>query len=489
MKKNKLQEKGQALVIIALAALVLFGFAALAIDGSRVFSDRRNAQNAADTASMAAALARIRTSQGQSTLLYTTAALNRAASNGYSNDADSTVVVNLCSDAGVTCIGLPAGADASEYIKVQITSIVPMTFAKVIGKKTITNTVDAIARANINPPVSDWLNSALVAVKGDNSDSCFKNTGNPTINIHGSGVFVNCTGNSALFLNGSVDISMDGDAEVAGCANSPNFDVSPGAITCHVPPQTIDASTFANVPTTLSAPVCANAGSIVGGVPGPGYYNSIVTISSAVTLAPGTYCFNAGVQISGGGSLSGTGPGPVQLVMGNNDLSFGGSGNSFVNLEVYAQNGSLNVPGSGVLTANRLRFFSTGTGNFSTGNHANVTSSNAYLYFESGNFNTQAQATVNLQAPPSGDTFAGYLIHYPWSNTNAMSLNGGTGCVFTGTILAPHSDITFNGGSGFELHGQVISYTIKIAGNNASDIYYQGPGNTTVTDPTIEFTR
>ena len=37
-------EKGQALIVIALAAVVLFSFAALAIDGSMAFSDRRKAQ-------------------------------------------------------------------------------------------------------------------------------------------------------------------------------------------------------------------------------------------------------------------------------------------------------------------------------------------------------------------------------------------------------------------------------------------------------------
>ncbi|MCI0553607.1 MAG: pilus assembly protein TadG-related protein, partial [Anaerolineae bacterium] len=57
---NKNSEKGQALVLIALAAVGLFAFAALAIDGGRVFSDRRHAQNAADTAALAAALAKIR---------------------------------------------------------------------------------------------------------------------------------------------------------------------------------------------------------------------------------------------------------------------------------------------------------------------------------------------------------------------------------------------------------------------------------------------
>ena len=53
-------EEGQALIIIALAAAVLFAFSALAMDGSMVFSDRRYAQNATDTAVLAAVLVKIR---------------------------------------------------------------------------------------------------------------------------------------------------------------------------------------------------------------------------------------------------------------------------------------------------------------------------------------------------------------------------------------------------------------------------------------------
>ena len=52
----KASEKGQSLVLIAFAAIALFAFAALAIDGSAIFSDRRHAQNAADTAALDAAL-------------------------------------------------------------------------------------------------------------------------------------------------------------------------------------------------------------------------------------------------------------------------------------------------------------------------------------------------------------------------------------------------------------------------------------------------
>src|SRR5512141_3224323 len=95
-------ERGQALVLIALAAIGLFGVTGLVIDGGAKFSDRRHAQNAADTAALAAALAKAtELSKGTSNrpavchsgappcspvcdaLLL--AGLNRALENGYNN--------------------------------------------------------------------------------------------------------------------------------------------------------------------------------------------------------------------------------------------------------------------------------------------------------------------------------------------------------------------------------------------------------------------
>src|SRR5689334_25165610 len=105
--KPRSQERGQALIMVALAVVGLFGFSALAIDGSRVFSDRRHAQNAADTAALAAALTKVRGGD------YVLAAEKRAETNGYVTDADSSVDVHLCSVAGLdpTCEGLPGGAN------------------------------------------------------------------------------------------------------------------------------------------------------------------------------------------------------------------------------------------------------------------------------------------------------------------------------------------------------------------------------------------
>src|SRR6185436_4073542 len=104
-RQPQLKERGQALVVIAIAAIALFAFAALAIDGSMVFSDRRHAQNAADTAALDAALAKVRGGN------WNAEGLDRALSNGYSNDTDSTVVVLICTDPAASCKGIPTGED------------------------------------------------------------------------------------------------------------------------------------------------------------------------------------------------------------------------------------------------------------------------------------------------------------------------------------------------------------------------------------------
>src|SRR6266536_6197264 len=65
MKPKLLVERGQALILITLAAVGLFAITGLAIDGSAKFSDRRHAQNAADTAALAGALARIKNDPSQ----------------------------------------------------------------------------------------------------------------------------------------------------------------------------------------------------------------------------------------------------------------------------------------------------------------------------------------------------------------------------------------------------------------------------------------
>lgn len=53
--EKRTSENGQAIVLIVLAIIAIFGFAALAVDGGRIYAERRRAQSAADAAALAAA--------------------------------------------------------------------------------------------------------------------------------------------------------------------------------------------------------------------------------------------------------------------------------------------------------------------------------------------------------------------------------------------------------------------------------------------------
>ncbi len=102
--ERKRGEEGQVIVFLALVLVGLMGFAALALDGGMLFSDRRHAQNAADSASLAGASAAAYYMRshavnynaficGTGGTVFTEAtaemeAINRAASNDYVIDAD-----------------------------------------------------------------------------------------------------------------------------------------------------------------------------------------------------------------------------------------------------------------------------------------------------------------------------------------------------------------------------------------------------------------
>jgi uncharacterized membrane protein len=159
-KQTQLKEHGQALVMIAIAALVLFAFTALAIDGSIVFSDRRHSQNASDTAVLAAALEKVRNPTGST---WQPSGFARAADNDYvDSDPDIEVRVELCStnividSRSIPCQGLPTGASPDQYVHVAIKSVVKLSLAQVLGWKTITNYTDAISRAT-EPEVDEWF--------------------------------------------------------------------------------------------------------------------------------------------------------------------------------------------------------------------------------------------------------------------------------------------------------------------------------------------
>jgi len=475
---HKKSEKGQALVIIALAAVGLFAFTALSIDGGMVFSDRRHAQNAADTAVLAAALARVRTGEviplpSQATIDAATVAagIARATSNGYTNDADSTVDVYICNEAGITCEGLPATVDTpeekAEYIQVKIKSIVHTTFARIVGRQTITNVVTAIARAKIGVPGPLFDGSALVALKQDGSKTI--DTGaNVKLDITNSGVFDNSTSGCAFNASGNGTINTDtGYTIAAGGTSCTNGNSLSGNVTdssmYQSGTQVAYPPTF-NIPTpsiTCSAPGTRDD---TNKIVHPGSFGSENFNNGSYTFMPGNYCFNGSLTIGGNAKITAN---DVNIVFTSGDLSVTSTLNCN-NLLVYINGGS------GIT--------------FNGTSHLNCT--NTTFFAETGSVNLLGNGAYTLTAPGSGP-YAHLLIYMPYGNGSDLKITGNSGNLVSGSIIGVSAPVTISGNSGSTaMHSSITGYTITLLGNSTTNIDYVPEEQFTVLDPSaIELTK
>jgi hypothetical protein len=198
--KMKRFERGQALIVIALALVGLMGMAGLVIDGGNAFQDRQRAQNAADAAALASAYARLK---GGSMV---DAALASAAENGYSNDGVRSIISLYTPPKDG-----PHAGDI-EYIQVIIRSTVPTYLMRVIGRSEIVNEVQAVARTK-RPEIGPILHGHAVISLAPTSN-CFNRStfwvhGEATLDISGGGVFVNAEGGCALVQQGNGSIRLE----------------------------------------------------------------------------------------------------------------------------------------------------------------------------------------------------------------------------------------------------------------------------------------
>jgi hypothetical protein len=407
----KTSEKGQALIIISLAAVVLFGFAALAIDGSMIFSDQRHAQNAADTSALAAALQIVHKEAWNTTVNTANA---RAASNGYNNDGSSNVVqVYLCNDPQATCTALPTNAKPEEYVQVKITSHIHTNFARVIGFSQVTNHVAAVAHAAPGYRESLFGGNALVAL---NKTGCpamdFK--GSSTTTITGSGVFVNSncnTGSNQAFnastgsgtfdtpcmnVVGGITIGTNTVLKTPGtsCANHTNDPVM----------QILEPSTAYKKPN----PCGTTAATYDSIMLYPGNYTGAFPPGNQTMMSPGVYCIDAGNQ---GFTLTGG-----QTLTGNNVFIYMKSGN---------------------------------------------------VSWSSGGIHLSAMTDIN----PELD---GLLLYLASGNCSSVSITGNGTSSYSGTVLAPCSNVKLAGGSstGNVLENQIIADTITLTGSNTLNINF-----------------
>jgi hypothetical protein len=240
-RKARSSEKGQAVVLIAIAMVVLLGFTALAIDGSMVYSDRRYAQNGADASSLAGggaaaqALGYLVTTENWTTIVpgncrdgnaapaaqrAKEAAQARAAGNDftitpviYESEFESSPNA-VWTECGETVIQ-PVGFHRKYMdVYVKITHDTPTSFAQFVFSGIMRNVTTAVTR--VYPAEPYGFGEAIIALNpsdhcppGGNNSMGF--SGGPEIEVDGGGVFSNgcVNGNSS-----ALEVTLKGGSSV-----------------------------------------------------------------------------------------------------------------------------------------------------------------------------------------------------------------------------------------------------------------------------------
>ncbi len=422
-------ERGQALIIIALAAIGLFGIVGLAIDGSTKYSDRRHAQNAADTAVLAGGLALVneQTTEIDGVPVWKLDALERAADNGYDNDlVTNHVEVYRCIEDASSCGPYD---DNPAYMQVVITSYVDTTFARVIGITQMTNTVQAVTYFVEKGPSYDG--NLIVAL---NPNPCTGNGANGNIALgtsggHGSEAEITLTGGGAFVNSGGTGCGL----EVMGC---PSITIDNGEL---------GSTGNGNINTDAGSQTCQDKIT----VPVPNYGQESYPFPPDMPDEP-DICSTT--QPSAPYNLSTLVPGHY--------TSFPPSHGSYAHM---ADDITL-LPGINCLDTD-----------LSLSNNHSITGDNVLIYLKDGNTISIQGGTLDLDGRDEGD-YEGYVVIVDsdfTGQTPNCTVNGNASATITGTLFAPYCDVEIDGGGNTaSLSAQIIAYTVKITGSQSVNLTY-----------------
>ena len=309
MRPKSPSERGQALIIIALAVIGLLGLAALAVDGGNAYSERRRAQNAADTTALDSALAKVRGGD-----LYSEG-LARAASNHFVDNDPASGATSP--DVNVEIYNPPISgpyAGQGEYIQVFITAKIKTYFGRVIGIREITNKVQAVARAK--PPILSpmaWGNAVVSLSQHD--CKAIKYQGNASTTITGAGIYVNSDCASSAFFNNSSSAQL-----TAPCLQAVGgIQYAEDAI--NVPSSCILTNADPLPPIVYPNPTCSGNASKSGNTLSPGNVSGNFPPSGVTQLQPGIYCVDGNFRMNAGDILVGS---DVVIVMQSGDVRWNG---------------------------------------------------------------------------------------------------------------------------------------------------------------------
>jgi Putative Flp pilus-assembly TadE/G-like len=450
MKMKK--QSGQVLVGVALAFVVLAGFAGLAIDMGTLRYQRRLQQAAADAGAIAGAQ-NLDFKSG-----WVAGAQYAASQNGFTDGGAGAV--SACegnATIGTTCVqvnyppasppgtpfngtniaGGPHGGD-NKYIEVIVAKVQPTFFMNVFGvtsKPVVARAVATNITGGTNVNCMWTLGPPTSAIVGLDA------TGNAHIRAPNCGIADNgnldTTGNSYTIDAGTISVS---GACLGGHCGSPNVVCENTGGTC--PP-------LGGSPAS-SDPLCPNSSSCIQPPPDPGYSsdcpasgpcdwgssaNQVATIhpgkydsislgsNSTITMAPGIYYID--------GSISGSGAG----------INF--NGGATLVTEGYTAGCGGASPVNGVM----IYFKNTSTMNKFAGGGDKL--------------DLQMCPLNSAQSTP----YDGMLMYQDPADTTQAWIGGDNNTVLYGTVYMPTTTINFYGNASFSMLGQTIAYSVATTGN------------------------
>lgn len=285
MSRFHREDRGQAIVLIAIVATALVLGVGAAIDAGQLYIARRAAQNAADSAAWAGAVVRLANGTAAAAQ---TAATDAATLNGYST--------------GVTAVSPPTSgvvSGDSQFIEVNITESVRTFFFP-----TRTLTVRAVAGA-----ARSGSGEAVLVLRSDATANTLdlQNTSFLTTTV--SGVHVNSSSANAVRIANAAGVQLTSvyTRVVGGVVNGDEAQIS-GTLVEGAPTLAL-ADPYLNLPTPPTAGLPGPLAAVdlnnapAGTVINPGIYNGQIRIrgTSQVTMNPGIYIIRrAGAPNNGG---------------------------------------------------------------------------------------------------------------------------------------------------------------------------------------------
>jgi hypothetical protein len=407
--RGRRDESGAVAVLVAVFALVIFGFAALVVDLGAARDARRDSQNASDASALAAGNAMyVRGTHSADVAAAVKAAKDYAAENyrvspsawESCTDPDAFVV-----PAGSTpCISFRPNLTRPEEVRVRMpVERVRTPFAGALGIDSTEVAISSFAQAEVN---LGGRSRCGLCILGSGATHDLQN-GDAT--VHGADIHFN--GSVSISANGLV--ATDGAITVEGSAGGPLSNYTPDPTT-GVPPI---KDPLAEVPlppsfaglTPLSNP-CTD---------GPGIYGGRNLRNTTCVLAPGLY------------------------------VIAGGSGTTWD----MAGNDSTKLLGSGVTL-----YFTCGSAVLPRACNAGEVGAN---------LDASGSGHLGISAPTTGP-LQGFALVYDRNNAAVLRLTGNGSQNATGTIYASSGTIQMNGnGCSEHYYSLIIVKDIEMNGNPA----------------------